>query len=104
MMIVIIFNNAINCFLEPGQFLGPDVLEGYFIRWTEVNDLLQLIDVNSSRDLPKFRSIPFLMSLSAPTFNNWHSFCLYSPIIIIIIIIIIITITKLSNLIGYQLP
>ena len=45
MMIVIIFHSAINCFLEPGQFLGPDVLEGYFIRWTEVNDLLQLIDV-----------------------------------------------------------
>ena len=45
MMIVIIFHSAINCFLEPGHFLGPDVLEGYFIRWTEVNDLLQLINV-----------------------------------------------------------
>ena len=38
-MIVIIFHSAINCFVEPGQFLGPDLLEGYFISWTEVNDL-----------------------------------------------------------------
>ena len=92
-MIVIIFHSSINCFVEPGQFLGPDLLEGYFISWTEVNDLLQLIDVNSSRDLPKFRSIPFLMSPSAPTITGTVS-VFFPPFIIIIIIIIIIDRTQ----------
>ena len=30
-MIVIIFHSAINCFVEPGQFLGPDLLEGILL-------------------------------------------------------------------------
>ena len=82
-MIVIIFHSAINCFVEPGQFLGPDLLEGY---WTEVNDLLQLIDVNSSRDLPKFRSIPFLMSPSAPTITGTVS--VFFPQLLLLLLLI----------------
>ena len=87
-MIVIIFHSAINCFVEPGQFLGPDLLEGYFISWTEVNDLLQLIDVNSSRDLPKFRSIPFLMSPSAPTITGTVS--VFFPQLLLLLLLLLI--------------
>ena len=87
-MIVIIFHSAINCFVEPGQFLGPDLLEGYFISWTEVNDLLQLIDVNSSRDLPKFRSILFLMSPSAPTITGTVS--VFFPQLLLLLLLLLI--------------
>ena len=86
-MTVIIFHSAINCFVEPGQFLGPDLLKGYFISWTEVNDLLQLIDVNGSRDLPKFRSIPFLMSPSAPTITGTVS--VFIPQLLLLLLLLI---------------
>ena len=72
--------------LEPGPFLGLEVLEGYFTGWTEILGCALYVSKRmifcsslmliAPEIFPKLCSIPLLMSASSPTITQWHNLTL----------------------------
>ena len=75
--------------LEPGPFLGLEVLEGYFTGWTEILGCALYVSKRmifcsslmliAPEIFPKLCSIPLLMGASSPTITHWHNLCFHSP-------------------------